>query len=419
VQIISAQVISFDFPKLSGDTAWLYTFAGSRVDSFSVVLNAKGRAKAEFPQKGMGYLYIPQAGGTEVIFGEPELRITCNEPAVHSGTVQFAGSKENAYLRDIFRRRASLMERQEWLQAGQRFVGDKEDAAFAASLTKLLRGNEHSMRSFDDSIAASPFYAARFMELTLFMQRLYAAVQKPDSAAHAALRSEIEQQLNIDALYTSGNLWTDVHTYYGGLFSLGSNDDNQKAYAASVGKTLSRLHAPVRAAFFSSAVSACEKNNRPLAAEQIIKDFVRNNPDISVTDTKLQRILSMYRVEKGLKPPALSGLSETIEQPAILIFFDSNCDHCRHELDRLTEHYAALTAKGYRIISIAADTQQNNYLNYAAAFPWDKADRLCDFKGFDGDNFKNYGIIGTPTIFELNKDGVIVGKYAQMKEINE
>jgi len=39
-------IVELDFPKLSSrDTAWIYSFAGSRVDSFSVVLNAKGNLR--------------------------------------------------------------------------------------------------------------------------------------------------------------------------------------------------------------------------------------------------------------------------------------------------------------------------------------------------------------------------------------
>ncbi|MDR0873499.1 MAG: redoxin domain-containing protein [Prevotellaceae bacterium] len=420
-QIIAAQSIEIKLPKLGGRSAWFYSFTGNKVDSFDIKLDAKGTAKFAFPKKnyrGMAYFYVPQAGGMEVIIGEPQLQIAGNEESVHYTTVQYPQSKENAYLTRIFQRRSYLLSQQEWLKAGEQYLDNKDDKAFAASLTTLLKENEKAVKLFDDSVKTSPLYAARFMELTLFMQRLYQAVQKPDSVVQKNLQNEMQYRLDINALYTSGNLWTDVQTYYGGLFTQGeSNEANDRAYAASVEKTLMRLQEPVRTAFFVAAATAADRNNRPFAVEQMAKDFLRNYPDTKVEDEKLQRILNVYRVEKGNIAPALAGLSKPITQPAILIFFDSNCDHCRHELDWLIEHFSEMTAKGYRIISIAADTQQGNYLNAAAAFPWAKDDRLCDYKGFSGENFKNYGIIGTPTIFQLDKTGKILGKFAKMEDI--
>jgi len=51
--VVAQTVIELDFPKLSSqDTARIYFFAGSRIDSFSVALNAKGKAQAVFPKEG-------------------------------------------------------------------------------------------------------------------------------------------------------------------------------------------------------------------------------------------------------------------------------------------------------------------------------------------------------------------------------
>jgi peroxiredoxin len=148
----------------------------------------------------------------------------------------------------------------------------------------------------------------------------------------------------------------------------------------------------------------------------MLSDFIRAYPNMPVIDERLKRMLGAYSLNKGSKAPVLVVLEKPLSQPAILIFFDSNCDHCHHELDSLNVHYAELTKKGYRIISIAVDTDPNNYRQAAAGFAWDRADRLCDFKGFAGENFKNYGIVGVPTIFVVDKNGFITGRYAQVLE---
>jgi len=45
------------------------------------------------------------------------------------------------------------------------------------------------------------------------------------------------------------------------------------------------------------------------------------------------------------------------------------------------------------------------------------ADKLCDYKGFDGDNFRNYGIVGTPTYILIDKERIIRGRYVQLREL--
>jgi peroxiredoxin len=412
-QGVAAQTtIELNFPKLSGDTAWIYSFAGSRVDSFSVVLNKQGKAKVAFPKKdyrGMAYFYIPEKGGGEFVIAEPKVQIICPNEQFNGGMLQFPQSAENTFLRYIFQRRDYLLGQQEWLKAGEMYV--EQD------FKDLKEINAKSLLALDDSVRVSPLYAARLMELTQFMQRLYGSVRTPaDTAGQHAIWHEIEQKLDINALYTSGNLWTDVHTYYPGVFVGFNLDSVQAVYAASVGKTMSRLKEPVLTAFLSSAVSICERSNRPVAEQILLRDFLMAYPNLPISDPKIKRMFDSYSLNKGSNAPVLFGLEKPLTQPAILIFFDSNCDHCHHELDWLTAHYSELVEKGYRIVSIAADTEVNNYRQAAAAFVWDKSDRLCDFKGFYGENFVNYQVKGTPTIFVTDGEGKIAGRFAKLAE---
>ena len=414
-----SRTIELDFPKLNErDTARIYYFSGSRVDSLYVTLNSKGKAIVAFPQKdyrGFAYLFIPQKGGGEMLIAENRLRVTCPEEEFNAGMLQFPQSAENTFINRTFQRRSYLLAQQEWLKDGEKFNNNK---AFLATLQSLQNNNEKELEQLDDSIKTSPLYAARFMELTMFMQQLYATVQNPfDTAQQQILKNQMQYTLDINALYHSGNLWADVHTYYPGLFADANGDFNQQAYAISVGITMMRLQEPVLTAFLSTALTTCERNNWQQAQEVMLRDFLMTYPTLLVSDPKLKRMLGAYGLNKGSQAPALAGLSKPLTQTAILFFFESDCDHCRQELNWLSARYEEITAKGYRIISIAADTRENNYRNTAAGFTWDKEDSLCDFNGFEGENFKNYGIIGTPTIFVIDKDGVILGKYAKLEEI--
>ena len=70
--------------------------------------------------------------------------------------------------------------------------------------------------------------------------------------------------------------------------------------------------------------------------------------------------------------------------------------------------------RGIEVISIAADHDKTIYENTASRFPW--KNKLCNFKGFEGENFKNYGIIGTPTFYLIDNKGIIQGKYATLAD---
>ncbi|MDR1679425.1 MAG: redoxin domain-containing protein [Prevotellaceae bacterium] len=418
-QLAQARVIELNFPALAADSGWLYTFHESWADSVPVRLDRQGKAKVAVADKnyrGMAYLFLPKAGGVEFILAEPTLKITATEKQINNQTVQFPQSKENAEMRRIFMRKAFLSNKQEWLRAGEQFV-DKRDKDFTATIARLSADNEKALKAFDDSLKTSTLYAARYLDLNLFMRSLYALTQQPDSVQRQALQDRMEYVLDINALYTSGRLWTDVHSYYPVLFAGVPEDSAQVLYAASVRVTLMRLtNDKVKSAFLVSAISMCERSNYAKAQEIILRDFIQDYPDFTTNDPKLKRMLASYSVGKGSVAPPLAGLATPLAQKAILIFFDSSCEHCRHELDWIAERYALLTAQGYRVISIAADLDATQYTALAATFPWAAADRLCDYKAYAGDNFRNYGIIGTPTVFVIGDNGVVQGRYATMNE---
>ena len=422
---VFAQSIMLDFPKLSGETGWLYTFSGNRVDSLDVVLDEKGKATVALPQKeyrGFVYLNILEKGGGEFVMAEKSLLINCAEEQFHTGILQFLQSPENDFLHYIFQQKAYLLERQEWLKGGELFKLEKgerkeEKEKFENLYDRMLDLNEQDFKRLDDTVINSSLYAARFFELINYMQRLYAATQNLDCEQIKILKEEMQYKIDIRALYNSGTLWRDVHEYYPGLFFGSQSDSVQEAYANSILITLQRLEEPVLTAFLSAALTVCERFGYQKAQEVMLTKFIVQYPTLPITDTKVQRMLGAISLNKGNQIPEITGLTNPITQPAIIIFFDSNCDHCRDEIDWMIEHYDEYTKKGYRIISISSETQENNYQFYSASFPWDKADRLCDFKGTSGDNFKNFGIIGTPMIFVVDEKGMILGKYAKLKEI--
>ena len=430
------QRIELDFPKLSGETVWIYTFSGSRVDSVNIRLDNRGKASVDYIQiernvstksadyQGIAYFHIPEKGGGDFILSEKRLLITCPEEQFHGGMLEFPQSAENKFFRYVFQRKAYLSGQMEWLKAGEGFrvkseeLRVKGEEGFDWLYDKMVEENAREIRLLEDTVKKSSFlYAARLYEVIQYMQELYNTVQSLDQVQIKERIEEMENDLDIRALYHSGNLWTDVHNYYQGLFVGADADSVQTVYARSILTTLKRLEDPFFTAFLTTALTVCERTNRTKAQEVMLNDFIRTYPALPVHDPMLLRYLGLLNISKGSQAPPVAGLSRPLSGKAILIFFESDCALCVNEVEQLIKRYGEFSEKGYRIVSVSADIHDNNYMSFSARFPWDKADRLCDFKGFGGDNFKNFGIIGTPTIFVIDENGIIKSKNAAVSEI--
>ena len=126
-----------------------------------------------------------------------------------------------------------------------------------------------------------------------------------------------------------------------------------------------------------------------------------------------------YRFEPGMPAPKiLNNDNKYIDfqkNKTLVVFYESGCTMCDNELEQLADNYIKLKEKGIEVVSISADHTKTIFDNFSKNFPWPM--RLCDFKGFEGENFSNYAIMGTPTYYMIDKEGIILGKYAGYKEI--
>ncbi len=100
------------------------------------------------------------------------------------------------------------------------------------------------------------------------------------------------------------------------------------------------------------------------------------------------------------------GLDSERLANCLIIFFDSGSRRSTDEVDKIIDKYSSLQQRGLRVISIASDTDLEQYNEFAKRLPW--ADRLCDQYGIKGENFENYGVFDTPAIFLTDEEGNII-----------
>jgi peroxiredoxin len=99
----------------------------------------------------------------------------------------------------------------------------------------------------------------------------------------------------------------------------------------------------------------------------------------------------------------------------ILLFYQGQCPLCEDALIDLANKYAKLKEQNVRVIAISADKTEQGFKKKLAYHQW--RDNYCDFTGMSGENFTNYGVLGVPTLFLLDQEGVVLKKTAMVDEL--
>ena len=103
------------------------------------------------------------------------------------------------------------------------------------------------------------------------------------------------------------------------------------------------------------------------------------------------------------------SLSEITDKPTLLVFWATWCPHCRSELPVVEKVYKDLNPKGVNIIGVSLDENsakardfvRGNHISFPIAVAGTKSNLLG-----------SYGITGIPTVFVLDKGGVVKARYA-------
>jgi thiol-disulfide isomerase/thioredoxin len=180
--------------------------------------------------------------------------------------------------------------------------------------------------------------------------------------------------------------------------------------------------------FIDAAISVTEKFSWTKDQDAIVAFIIKDNRIKNPTG-KLEKIIQSYQLAIGKKSPDLM-LTQTLgtknkttvlktdalnSKYTLLLFYQSDCGHCETAIEELKVNYKDLVQKGIKIISIAGDTNQETFKTIASQFPW--KDTYCDLNGMNGINFKNYAVIGTPTMYLLDSKGTILSKMATISEV--
>lgn len=158
--------------------------------------------------------------------------------------------------------------------------------------------------------------------------------------------------------------------------------------------------------------------------------------DACVLDDKLANRAELYRAMKvgkttedisfsdgafrnGVKMNDVKALSDVSNKYTFVIFGASWCPKCQEELMHIKKYYASWQEKDIEVVFISIDEDPKMFNSFSEIFPWIST---CDLKGWEGDAVKDYYVFGTPTMFLLDRNRIIVERIfsvEQMKGIVE
>ena len=421
INYLSAQDVGLSAPSLSGREAKLYYFAGAKTDSLATTIDASGKAAFKIPAgnyRGMAIITVHDAGGIEFVVAEPYVEVKCNGDNFSFENMNFNRSIENRFLNHIFTSQSRYLQKQAWLQAGNAFLA--ADSPVLSAVKSELKSVEDSMALLSNEVTASKLYASKYFRLSEYMNRLFAAEQKRDTIGALTIRQEMEENLDIASLYTSGQLWNSVLNFYASLFNHTVGEDLQQQYATTVLRTSHRLPAPYFEAYISGCITEAERFGWKQAEDSILSKLLTTRPEFTATSDILQRAIGAYLAKNNKAMPEIIGLSEADKiknSKPLIAFYDSDCSTCVNEMFRLTTIYPQLQEKNIRVVSIAGDMEKELYEKGIKDFPWQ--DKLCDFKGITGANFSNYNVVGTPSFFLIDGNRKLLGQFYAVGDLQK
>lgn len=382
----NSQTISLDFPLFAGQEWYMTAFRGDSEDTITIgKLDELGKVRITLPEKyknyrGMTQWLLRKGGGLDIIIaGGENVSVSCSEAEPSEESIKYSASSENSYLRERYKRQQGILAKVD----AMRMVAEvyKEDVELSPIFKQEFEKQEQIYNRQQEETAINQLYAARFAQIVDITRGLPFDLSKKSDIQ---IKNFILNHLDIYALYTSGHWWTVIDQW---LDWYAYNPQNEVLLIEDFQTLKKRI------------------SNKEMT------DALENTAYKSLNSKKRSDLAWLILQRKA---PALTQ-GKLSKKKTLLAFHESGCGSCTSQMAKLAEQYTDIKAKGYEVISIAADSDKEIFSHTASAFPW--KEKYCDYQGFAGKDFINYNVMGTPTFYQIDEKGIIRGIYTQVEDL--
>lgn len=424
---LKAQTIQLYFPHFGGSEYVFSLIQGDKNDTIRQGnMEADGRLTLTIPEKykqytGMGQWILKGGGGLSFVVNGEDFSISSEARIPSDETIFYTGSPENSFLNQYLKKQQTILAKIDAMQMAMQAyksssnpIREEESGKSAKELLsvfqKELDRQQQAYNQLKDKATASSLHAAGLAQVTDISRGLPQTMPSTPEETAKQFRDFVLNKLDMHVLYTSGH-WSAVLSRFINLYTI--NERNASLFIPDIIQLLHRIKSEeVYTALVEKAIMACEKQNWN-DSEMQLAFFLLNDNRIGTPSGKVSKLYALFKLKNGAKAPALTqGILP--KGKTLLVFYETGCGNCLIQLDKLTEEYPNLKKKGYQVVSVSADVDKELFETSAQKYPWNA--KYCNFKGFDGDDFKNYGVIGTPTFYLIDENGMIQGRYARLAD---
>lgn len=414
---IKGQTINIDLNHFANKEYTCLVVHGEKHDTVAhAKLDKAGRTTLVFKEKfknykGMARFILEDGNGLEFVVNNENFNVLCTAEILNPDTVKFIKSPENEYFVTQSITKQKLLQKAQ-LSAAVLTLYNENDDVYAPFKKEQQKLNE-KYKAQKSTNEKSSLYAARMMEIFDFLMGNSDDLNDDDGKKIVQANSFVLSKLNIDDLYTS-NYWNDVLNTWLLLQLQQTKDDAQ--LLETLEQVGSRINGKTQFTSFAElAVRQMAKIGRDNALSSF-GSYLGKSDKIENPGHNL--LAAMGGPQTGMKAPELVWKEGNYvfdkKQKTLLVFYETGCNNCDNEINLLIGNYQELQKKGYEVVTAASDVDPAEYQKNAARFPW--KNKFSDFRGQAGYNFITFGVIGTPTIFVIDENGTITGRYARLAD---
>lgn len=299
-------------------------------------------------------------------------------------------------------------------------VNNESYSAVKKNDTVLISGskdNEYFYSVIQEEKPETPappeFFSSFFLQTADYMrQQNFALDGGATDMEIDSLRNYITETLDMEKLYTSW-LWFFV------IDNFVKMTDNQQVLGNDMVRILKRTNSPKVFESLAEDFVNITQQYELEDAYNIVIPYLKESGRIKNPQGQIFEAFMATKLTKGMTAPPLEGYEKDKElsdpNKTLVIFYDPKCQNCEVQLEILIKDYQKLARHKIQVVSVCSTELKSEHDNDLQRLPW--SNRLCDFKGIAGTNFMNYGVLATPTIFLLDKDNKVLGKFATLSSI--
>jgi len=435
-----SQSITMEFPAFAGKTYDFIIFQGSKQETVQQdTIPANGKFTLKIPKQYAPYTGMcrwlitgtAEGGGLDMAIPGSDFSVSCLSATPDNDNISYKGFDAVNELNRLNGMQQAIIDKFETMSKATQLYDEKH--LLYAAFAKEKEVQVEAYNAFQQDLKQNPNFNARFLPIVNLTQGIPHRLTDDYNQKALLINKYITQQMSFEDMYVSGhwagiiqswvvlqmNVVNDKYTFAQDFKRISDRIKNPKHYTDFVGKVTFYLTKYTKDEYveaIAKTVLTSGKITEYLGSLAVYKKAMLGMPapDIILTD----HIGKLEDHNHQTKTIASNTLVKEGFTHSLLFFYESGCGPCQQTIKDLNTNYSNLVANGISIYAFAADIDMDAFNFTKETLAW-KDTAFCNFKGMEGVNFKNYGVIGTPTMYVIDKEGIIVKKIGNVKELLE